>query len=115
VGRGRTEGHPAPLDGKTQRVSGDGEKPPIHLLSAITHEDGVVLAQESVGEKTNEIKHAASLLQHVELAGTRVMATLRNLAISILRLAGATSIAKSTRWLCRNVPACLRLIGLSCA
>ena len=45
--------------------------------------------------------------------GPRVMATLRNLAISILRLAGATSIAKSTRWLCRNVPACLRLIGLS--
>jgi hypothetical protein len=47
--------------------------------------------------------------------GPRVMATLRNLAISILRLAGATSIAKSTRWLCRHVPACLRLIGLSFA
>ena len=47
--------------------------------------------------------------------GPRVMATLRNLAISILRLAGATSIAKSTRWLCRNVSACLRLIGLSAA
>jgi hypothetical protein len=62
------------LDGKTQRVSGDGEKPPIHLLSAITHESGVVVAQESVGEKTNEIKHAASLLQHVDLAGTTVTA-----------------------------------------
>ncbi len=47
--------------------------------------------------------------------GPRVMATLRNLAISILRLAGANSIAKSTRWLCRNVRACLRLIGLSAA
>ena len=46
--------------------------------------------------------------------GPRVMATLRNLAISVLRLAGATSIAKSTRWLCRNVNACFRLIGLSC-
>jgi len=43
--------------------------------------------------------------------GPRVMATLRNLAISILRLAGANCIAKSTRWLSRNVEACVRLIG----
>lgn len=46
-------------------------------------------------------------------SGPRVMATLRNLAISLLRLAGATSIAKAVRWCCRRVHACLRLIGLS--
>jgi hypothetical protein len=62
------------LDGKTLRGSGDGEKPPVHLLSAITHDSGVVLAQESVGEKTNEIKHAASVLQDVDLAGRTVTA-----------------------------------------
>ena len=62
------------LDGKTLRGSGDGDKPPVHLLSAITHEAGVVLAQEGVGEKTNEIKHAASLLQDVDLAGKTVTA-----------------------------------------
>jgi len=45
-------------------------------------------------------------------SGPRVMATLRNLAISVLNIAGATSIAKATRWCCRNVAACLRLIGL---
>jgi hypothetical protein len=44
--------------------------------------------------------------------GPRVMATLRNLAMSILRLGGARSIAKATRWCHRHVDACLRLIGL---
>jgi len=44
--------------------------------------------------------------------GPRVMATLRNLAISVLRLAGATSVAKAVRWCSRHVEACLRLIGL---
>jgi Transposase DDE domain len=44
--------------------------------------------------------------------GPRVMATLRNLVISVLNMAEATSIAKATRWCCRNLPACLRLIGM---
>jgi predicted transposase YbfD/YdcC len=44
--------------------------------------------------------------------GPRVMATLRNLAISILRLAQASSIAKAVRWCSRNVDVCCRLIGL---
>ena len=45
--------------------------------------------------------------------GPRVMATLRNLAISVLRLAGATSVAKALRWCSRRIEACLRLIGLT--
>ncbi len=44
--------------------------------------------------------------------GPRVMATLRNLAISMLRLAGADSIAKATRWCSRQADRCGRLIGL---
>jgi len=44
--------------------------------------------------------------------GPQVMATLRNLAISVLRLAGADSIAKAIRWCGRRVESCLRLIGL---
>jgi len=62
------------LDGKTLRGSRDGDNKPVHLLSAITHEGGVVIAQESVSEKTNEIKHAASTLQDVDLAGATVTA-----------------------------------------
>jgi hypothetical protein len=44
--------------------------------------------------------------------GPRAMATLRNLAISLLRLAGAHNIAKATRWCARHFEAALRLIGL---
>jgi len=42
----------------------------------------------------------------------RVMATLRNLAITILRRCGATNIAKTTRWLAFKSHLALNLIGL---
>jgi hypothetical protein len=45
--------------------------------------------------------------------GPRMMATLRNTAISILRLAGARYIAKAIRWCARHVEDCQRLIGLA--
>jgi len=44
--------------------------------------------------------------------GPRVMASLRNLAISLLRLAGARAIAKTTRRCARHLRECMRLIGL---
>jgi hypothetical protein len=39
------------------------------------------------------------------------MATLRNLAVSIIGLAGGEAIAKTTRWLSRRAEVCFRLIG----
>jgi hypothetical protein len=42
----------------------------------------------------------------------RVMATLRNLAISVLRRAGATNIAAGLRWAGRNPTRALGLLGL---
>lgn len=45
--------------------------------------------------------------------GPRVMATLRNVAISVLRLGGARYIAKAIRWCARHVEGCMRLIGLT--
>lgn len=62
------------LDGKTLRGSHDGERPAVHLLAAVTHGAGVVLAQRDVGEKTNEIPGAAPLLADVDLAGKTVTA-----------------------------------------
>lgn len=41
------------------------------------------------------------------------MATVRNLVISLLRLAGAESIAAATRYLARRVERPLRLLGLA--
>lgn len=42
----------------------------------------------------------------------RALATLRNLAISLLRLAGATNIASATRWVGRDATRALTLLGL---
>ena len=44
--------------------------------------------------------------------GPQVMASLRNLAISLLRMAGATNIASATRHLGRRSDKALRLLGL---
>ena len=45
-------------------------------------------------------------------SGPRVMATLRNLAISALRLAGQTNIARGLRWASRDPARALALLGL---
>jgi hypothetical protein len=44
------------LDGKAARGSADGDKPAAHLVSVVTHREGVVIAQHQVPDKTNEIK-----------------------------------------------------------
>jgi len=44
--------------------------------------------------------------------GPQVMATLRNLALSLLRLAGASNIARATRYLTTRVKETLRLLGI---
>ena len=47
-------------------------------------------------------------------AGARVMASLRNLAISLLRLAGVVNIAQGVRACARHHQRPLRLLGLAC-
>lgn len=44
--------------------------------------------------------------------GPRVLATMRNLAISVLRLAGCGNIARATRWLWGTPARALRLLGI---
>jgi hypothetical protein len=62
------------IDGKTLRGSRDGEGKPWHLLSAITHESGVVVGQEAVDAKTNEITRVEPLLDDLDLEGRTVTA-----------------------------------------
>jgi len=81
------------LDGKTLRGSGDGETPAVHLLAAVTHGQGVVVAQSRVDEKTNEIPGAAPLLDDLDLRGQTVTAdamhTQRDLARHLVEEKGA--------------------------
>ncbi len=45
-------------------------------------------------------------------SGPQMMASLRNIAISLLRMAGATNIASATRHLGRRSDKALRLLGM---
>lgn len=55
------------LDGKTLCGSRDGETKGVHLLSAVVHGSGVVVAQMRVSDKTNEIPCAETLLDKLDL------------------------------------------------
>ena len=62
------------VDGKSLRRSHEaGERAP-HLLSAILHQEAVVVAQMDVEEKTNEIPKLPALLAPLPLQGTVVTA-----------------------------------------
>lgn len=62
------------IDGKTSRRSHDRRKgrEPLHLVSAWASRQRLVLGQEAVAEKANEIVAIPLLLKHLELTGALV-------------------------------------------
>lgn len=62
------------IDGKTVRRSKDGTlgKSAIHMVNVWAVENGLVLAQEKVADKTNEITVIPALLTLLDLSGTIV-------------------------------------------
>jgi hypothetical protein len=61
------------VDGKTLRGSA-GQGRPVHLLGALDHDAGTVLAQRRVDDKSNEVTGFRPLLEEVDLAGRVVTA-----------------------------------------
>jgi len=61
------------VDGKTVRGARTGQDTAPHLLAAITH-DGIVLAQQQIARKSNEIPAFEPLLTPLDLAGWVVTA-----------------------------------------
>lgn len=57
------------VDGKTVCGSRDGETRPIHLVSAFATDVGVVLGQEKVADKSNEITAIPELLNALLIQG----------------------------------------------
>jgi predicted transposase YbfD/YdcC len=57
------------IDGKTLRASGDEEQSPLHMVSAWSVANRMVLGQRSVDTKSNEITAIPKLLQVLELTG----------------------------------------------
>ena len=62
------------VDGKTVRGAWRADGRQVHLLSAISHEGGVVMAQREIAAKTNEIPGLAPLLGDLDLTGVVVTA-----------------------------------------
>jgi len=62
------------LDGKTVRGAHDGDKAAPHLLAAVLHREGIIVAQKQVGDKTNEIPCVKPLLKDLDIEGAVVTA-----------------------------------------
>jgi hypothetical protein len=60
------------LDGKTLCGSRDGNQAGVHLLAAVVHGSGQVVAQTRVDGKTNEITRVAPLLSELDIRGSVV-------------------------------------------
>src|SRR6185437_2204782 len=57
------------MDGKALRRALDADQSPKYIVSAWAEDNGLVLGQLKVGEKTNEITAVPQLLRVLELAG----------------------------------------------
>lgn len=62
------------IDGKTLRGARTGDSNQVHLLAAMVHNHGTVIAQQQVDTKTNEITHVRPLLNDLDLDGAVVTA-----------------------------------------
>ena len=68
---GALDGHVA-VDGKTMCRSADGDAPPVHMVSAFSTGLGLVLGQEKVAGKSNELRALPELLDALHLKGLLV-------------------------------------------
>jgi predicted transposase YbfD/YdcC len=64
-----TNGEIIPIDGKALRGSRDGGNRAIYMVSAWARTNGIVLGQEKVAGKSNEIKAIPELLKVLEIKG----------------------------------------------
>ena len=62
------------VDGKALRGARLNSGGQIHLLSALTHQEGIVIAQRNVDHKTNEIIEFCPLLKEIDIAGVVITA-----------------------------------------
>jgi predicted transposase YbfD/YdcC len=71
---GERELHGVAVDGKSLRGAIQPDGRAVHLLSALTHTERVVIAQQEVDHKTNEIKLFRPLLEDLDIEGALVTA-----------------------------------------
>ena len=57
------------IDGKEERRTKDASKRPLHVVSAFSHEYGLVMGQLTCEEKSNEITAIPKLLEMLDING----------------------------------------------
>jgi len=60
------------LDGKSSRRTFDGDQKPLHVVSAFASESRLVLGQEKVPDKSNEITALKSMVEWLDMKGCMV-------------------------------------------
>ena len=78
------------------RGSHDGDRQQqVHLVAALTHREGVVIAQQQVKDKSNEIPAVREMVDELDLEGVTVtidaMHTQTATAKAIVKKKGTTS------------------------
>jgi len=71
---GHCAGEAIAIDGKTVRGSKGSTGKGVHLVSALLHNEGVVIAQRAVDEKSNEITAVRPLLDSTDIRGKVITA-----------------------------------------
>jgi hypothetical protein len=74
VSQAPVAGNAIALDGKTSRGSASFKGKQTHLVSAFLHKEGIVIAQQAVAAKSNEITAVRPLLENLDIAGSVVTA-----------------------------------------
>lgn len=69
-----TEGEVVAFDGKTICATAKGNREKLHIISAYLTQSGVILGQESVSEKTNEIPIMQEMLKCLDIRGKVITA-----------------------------------------
>lgn len=72
------------FDGKTLRGTLHGESK-VHLLSLVTHQEGITLAQKQVDSKTNEITAAKPLLEPLDIQGKIITSDAMHTQVDLAR------------------------------
>jgi hypothetical protein len=94
--RGLKEGEAVAIDGKTLRGIHGKQVPGVHLVPAYAHQMGIVVGQEAVEEKGNELGAVSSLLEQLVIRGHVVTGdaqfTQRQVCEDIVEKGGTTSL-----------------------
>ena len=62
------EGEALAIDGKRLRGLHGEQLPGVHLVAAYAHRSGIVVGQQTVGHKRNELEALSRLLMHLDLS-----------------------------------------------